>query len=142
MAIELKSPKQLELMREGGRITAAALQKVLAAAVPGTPLIELEEVAERFILSAGGEPAFKRVPGYDFTTCLNLNEGVVHGIPDEHRLRSGDILTVDLGTFYRGFNTDHAWTILVGDGDGEKRKFLEVGESALRAAIEQSRVGN
>jgi len=148
MAIKVKSPEQIEIMREGGRITDGALRKVLAAAKPGVMLIELDKIAEDYILAAGGEPAFKRVPGYDFTTCLNLNEGVVHGIPNRRRLREGDILTVDLGTYYKGFNTDHAWSILIGDKDiktqedKEKEKFLETGEHALKAAIAACRVGS
>lgn len=152
MAIKIKSVEQIKIMKEGGEITAGALQKVLAAAEPGVSLAELDKIAEDHILRAKGEPAFKRVPGYDFTTCLNLNEGVVHGLPTEKVLREGDILSVDLGTYFKGFNTDHAWSVCIGDPStslgagkrkvGDKIKFLEAGERALKASIAACRIGN
>jgi methionyl aminopeptidase len=146
VSIKIKSREQLEAMREGGKISAGAIKKVLMAAKGGVSLADLEKVAEEFILDSGGEPAFKRVRGYDFATCLNLNEGVVHGLPSERKLREGDIFSVDLGTFYKGLNTDTAVTVLVGDtrtqGYKEKVVFLETGERALEASIDQCRVGN
>ena len=145
MAIVVKTEKQVEAMREGGRITVGALREVLAAVEEGVTTAELNEIAEAFIVAAGGEPAFKRVSGYGFATCINLNEGVVHGLPSERKLKRGDILTVDLGTFYRGLNTDMARTVYVGDKRGaasEKIKLLEVGEEALRRAVGRCRSGN
>lgn len=145
MAVKIKTKEQIEMMREGGRITAGALKKVLAAVKVGVTTEELDKIAEEFILGAGGEPAFKRVPGYKFATCLNLNEGVVHGLPSERKLKEGDLLSVDLGTYYKGLNTDISWTVLVGSRRqeaGSKIKFLETGEKALWEAIEQCRIGN
>jgi len=132
-------------MKEGGKITAGALGEVLAAVKVGITTAELDKIAEDFILRAGGEPAFKRVLGYGFATCLNLNEGVVHGLPSARKLREGDILSVDLGTFYRGLNTDVSWTVYVGDkrqATSDKIRFLEIGERALWAAVEQCQSGN
>lgn len=145
MAIRIKTKEQIEAMKEGGKITARALQEVLSAMEVGTSTAELDKIAEDFILAAGGEPAFKRVPGYDFTTCLNLNEGVVHGRPSRRKLREGDILSADLGTYYKGLNTDASWTVYVGDKRRAARdtiKFLRAGEEALWAAIGQAKVGN
>lgn len=145
MAITVKTKEQIEVMKEGGRITAGALKEVLAAAKVGVTTAELDQLAEEFILKAGGEPAFKRVPGYGFTTCLNLNEGVVHGLPSQRKLEEGDILSVDLGTYYEGLNTDISWTVYVGDKNqapSSKLQFLEVGEKALLAAIGQCQIGN
>jgi methionyl aminopeptidase len=145
MAIKIKSKEQIELMREGGRITAGALKAVLAAVRVGVTTEKLDKVAEDFIFEAGGEPAFKRVPNYDFSTCLNLNEGVVHGLPSQRKLKEGDILTVDLGTFYKGLNTDVAWTVYVGQRNkaaGGVVHFLATGEKALSKALGQARAGN
>lgn len=132
-------------MREGGRITAQALQAVLQKAKPGVSLLDLEEIAQGEIRSPGGEPAFARVKGYRFATCLNVNEGVVHGIPTDRELEEGDLLSVDLGTFYRGFNTDASWTVYVGDrqrASAAKLKFLAAGERALEKAISAAVEGN
>lgn len=145
MAIKIKSKEQIEIMKEGGKITAGALKEVLAAAEVGVTTTTLDKIAGDFILRSGGEPAFKRVPRYKFATCLNFNEGVVHGLPSERRLKEGDILSVDLGTYYKGLNTDVAWTVYVGDKNQAptvKLQFLEVGEKALWAAIERCWVGN
>uniref|UniRef100_A0A831Z0G2 Methionine aminopeptidase n=1 Tax=candidate division WWE3 bacterium TaxID=2053526 RepID=A0A831Z0G2_UNCKA len=142
--IPIKSPSEIERMRRGGRITAAVLQEVLAAANPGVTLLELEKIARDGIARRGGSSAFQRVEGYKFATCLNVNEGVVHGIPTERRLQEGDILSVDLGTFYRGFNTDAAWTVYVGDlreAPVSKLLFLKTGKEALRVAIAEARAG-
>ena len=132
-------------MREGGRITAQALQAVLRKSDPGVTLLDLEKVAAGEIRDQGGEPAFARVKGYHFATCLNVNEGVVHGIPTDRKLVEGDILSVDLGTYYRGFNTDASWSIYVGDhqhAPAEKLKFLATGERALEKAVAAATIGN
>lgn len=143
MAIRIKSGEQIEVMKEGGEITAGALRKVLSAVEVGVTTAELDKIAEDFILDAGGEPAFKRVPGYDFATCLNLNEGVVHGLPSERKLKEGDLLSIDLGTYFKGLNTDTSWTCPVGERtDQAKLRFVETGEKALWAAIEQCQIGN
>lgn len=142
--ITIKTAEELEVMREGGKITAAVLKKVLEAARPGIALSELEKLANDEILSRGGEPAFKRVRDYGFATCLSINEGVVHGLPTDRKLVGGELLSVDLGTFYKGFNTDSSWMMYIGDQkkmSKSKIEFLKVGERALKGAIDQARVG-
>lgn len=132
-------------MREGGKITAVVLKEVLEAVAPGVLLLDLEKRADEGIRRRGGEPAFERVEGYDFATCLNVNEGVVHGVPTERKLREGDLLSVDLGTYFQGFYTDASWTVLVGGRGSETRdkvKFLKTGERALKAAIAAAKVGD
>ncbi len=132
-------------MKKGGRITAEVLQEVLAVAGPGVTLLELEKIAADGIVGRGGSPAFQRVEGYKFATCLNVNEGIVHGIPTERKLVEGDLLSVDLGTYYKGFNTDASWTVYVGNREqasASKIKFLEAGERALDLSISQAQVGN
>lgn len=144
MKLKPKTEAQLKLMRKSGLITAKALKKVLKSVKPGTSLIELDNIAREEILRLGGKPSFMSVPGYKWTTCLTVNQEVVHGIPrSEVVLKSGDVLGIDLGTVYQGWHTDSAWSVVVG---GEKNKFLESGEKALwqgiAQAVEGKRIGD
>ena len=144
--------KKIEIMEEGGKILARVIKEALARAKPGTSTWELDQFAEERILELGGEPGFKRVPGYCFATCININEDLVHGLPSKSRiLREGDIVSIDAGVFYKGFHTDAAWTIAVGQSSSSALRlrseqaagqFLKTGEGALRKAIEQCREGN
>lgn len=143
--ITIKTPSEIEAMRAGGRITAAALKKVLGSARPGVALRELERLADEEISRRGGEPAFKRVKGYSFATCLNVNGGIVHGIPNDRKLKEGDLLSADLGTYYKGLNTDSSWTVYVGDekqAPPDKIKFLAAGREALDRAVAAAVPGN
>ncbi len=144
--ISIKTPQEIEIMKEGGKISGTVREEVLAAARPGISTLELDALAERLILSAGGKPAFKGFKGFPFTTCINVNEGIVHGLPTERKLKEGDILTVDLGVIYKGLYTDTARTIEVKSEKLEVKssidKFLGTGQAALDKAIEQCQVGN
>jgi len=124
-------------MKKGGKIAAAVLNQTLAAARPGVSTLELDHLAEKLILAAGGKPSFKGFQGYPFATCININEGVVHGLPTKRKLKVGDVVTVDLGVFYQGLHTDNAQTVLVGG-----QQFLSIGHKALEEAIKQCQVGN
>ena len=145
MNISIKTPQEIEIMAQGGKILAEILQKVLAKTVPGTTTLELDKYTEQLILAAGAQPSFKIEKGYQFSTCMNVNDMVVHGLPSEYQLQNGDILGVDLGVFYKGFHTDGSWTIEVqslpagkaGEKLKVKSKFLETGEIALQKAIEK-----
>lgn len=141
----VRSGKELDLMRQSGKITALALKKVLENVKPGISLTELNKIAEDKIKSLGGESSFKTVPGYYWTTCLTVNEEVVHGMPRGIKLNKGDVLNVDLGAVYQGWHTDTAWTVVVGEElekmSSEKRKFLEIGEKVMWQAIDQARAG-
>lgn len=141
--IKLKTPGEITIMAQGGKITAAVLRKVLARAKPGITTLELDQYAERLIKKAGGEASFKTVDNYRFTTCLCVNEVVVHGLPSNYRLQKGDVLGVDLGVFYRGYHTDVSWTKLIQEAKTKGvEKFLKVGETALEKAIRQAKLGN
>lgn len=146
--ITVKSEKELKIMAEGGEITARVIEEVLEKVEPGVSTWELDRFAEKRIRELGGEPGFKKVSGYDFATCININAGLVHGIPSKDKiLREGDIVSVDLGVFYKGFHTDAAWTKAVprqglGIGAVEIEKFLDAGKKALERAIGQCREGN
>ncbi len=150
--IPIKTPQEIEIMKEGGKIAATVLQKTLAAAQPGVSTLELDNLAERLIIEAGGRPSFKGFQDYPFATCINVNQGVVHGLPTKRKLKEGDVVTVDLGVFYNGLHTDNARTIQINKktpkqtlrvATGQaKKQFLDTGRRALGKAIEQCRVGN
>ena len=136
--IQLKSPREIETMAEGGRILAATLDTVRAAVRPGISTGELDQLAEEFIRShEGALPAFKGLYGFPATLCTSVNSEIVHGIPSRQRvLKEGDILSIDVGVKYRGYYTDAAQTVPVGAVDGPTRRLLEITEHALRAGIE------
>ena len=144
--IILKSPQEIAIMREAGRINALAHQAVREAAKPGVTTAELDAIAEEVIRSHGAIPAFKGYPGpypYPATITASINDELVHGIPSKKRkLREGDILSVDCGTIYKGYVGDSAFTMGIGEISPEAQRLLEVTERALYIGIEQMRPGN
>lgn len=116
--ISLKTPQEIELIQAGGQKLAEVMERILLAARPKTKLAELEELACQEIEAAGGEPAFKKVKDYHWATCLNINEGIVHGVPGDYRLKAGDLLSVDIGMLYQDWNTDMARTVEVKNSFG------------------------
>lgn len=135
----VRTEEQLQLMRKSGWITAQALKKVIQSSKPGITLLELEKIATDEVKRFDGKSSFQTVSGYRYMTCLNLTDEVVHGLPRRIALKVGDILKIDLGALYKGWHTDAAWTVLVGEtADPEKNKFLSVGEEAMWKAISQA----
>ncbi len=126
-------------MRKSGRISALALKKTLGKVGPGVSLLELEEVAQKEIRAHGASSAFKTVEGYQYTTCLTINDEVVHGLPRDIKLKAGDLLSIDLGARFNGWCTDTAWSVVVGQ---ESNFFLNTGEKALWQGIDQAIEGN
>lgn len=140
--IQLKTKDEIELIRKGGNILAAALKLVREACQPGITTKELDSMAEEFILERGGRPAFKGYQGFPGTLCISVNEEVVHGLPGSRKLKSGDIVSVDCGVIWEGFVADSATTIPVGDIDEETALLLKVTDESLYKAIEQCQIGN
>jgi methionyl aminopeptidase len=142
--IQLKSTREIDLMAEGGRILAAAVQHVRDAVRPGVSTLELDAVAEEFIRShPGATPAFKGLYGFTGSICASINQEIVHGIPSRKRvLVEGDIISIDVGVAYRGYFTDSATTVPVGSVDGETARLLEVTERSLAAGIAAAIPGN
>lgn len=140
--IDLKTPKDLEKMARGGKILKETKEVVNEAIKVGVSAADIEKIATEFIESKGAEPSFKKVSGYSWTTCINVNEGVVHGIPHSDIIFApNDVVSVDLGVFYEGFHTDSALTKYLGD-DPTIKKFLSSGMRALDKAINAAKVGN
>lgn len=142
--IQLKSSREIELMAQGGKILAATVERLREAVRPGVSTGELDEVAEDFIRGHdGATPAFKGLYGFPGSICTSINNEIVHGIPSRKRVvRDGDVISIDVGVGYKGFFTDSAVTVPVGDVDAETRRLLEVTQSALAAGIEAARPGN
>lgn len=127
-------------MKDNGQKLKQVMSKVLLKVKPGVSLQELEEVAARKIEELGGRPSFKMVPNYHWATCINLNEGVVHGIPDDTPIKKGDLVSVDAGFYSQGFHADMARTIEV--GTKKESKFLQAGKRALGKAVLRAKPGN
>lgn len=133
--LTIKSESEIKIMAEGGRLLAEIRDKVARAVSPGITGLELDRQADKLISKAGGEASFKMVPGYRWATCININDVVVHGIPDGYKIKAGDKVGIDMGMYYRGFHTDTSITV------GGPEKFLEVGRLGLKRAIAQARSG-
>lgn len=132
-------------MRKGGKILAETLFEVVQHARPGVTELELDALAEKLIREQGGEPGFKRVPGYHHATCVSTNDVVVHGIPTNYALKEGDIIGIDCGVYLDGFHTDMSETVIVGGPQAVDKKiadFVDSGKKALELAIEQVKPGN
>lgn len=134
--VHLKTDEEIAIMKEAGH----RLKKVMAELIPtvktGKSTRAIDAYAEKLIKSHGGEPGFKRVKGYKWATCLCINEQVVHTPPSDRLLQDGDVLTIDIGFFYKGFHTDHATTLVVGSKKDHKiEHFLKVGRQTLVHAI-------
>ncbi|MFA5932779.1 MAG: type I methionyl aminopeptidase [Microgenomates group bacterium] len=140
--VAIRSQEDIPFLKASGKITALALKKTIESAKIGMSLIELDKIAEEEIIRLGGTSSFKTVPGYLWTCCLTINDEVVHGIPRDIKLNDGDVLNIDLGALYKGWHTDAAWTIIVGNGTPGKKRFLAVGEETLWKAIAAAVDGN
>ena len=140
--IELKSPREIDLMREAGRMVSAVIQELEGMIKPGITTKELDEKAEKTMYALGGEPAFKGYRGYPASICTSINEEVVHGIPGRRALREGDIIGVDVGVKFNGYYGDSAVTFPVGKINEESEKLLQVTQEALFQGIRAADVGN
>ena len=137
-----KTEEAIELLRINGELTSRALAEVGKAVAPGVSTKELNRVAETFIRDNGAVPNFLDYDGYPYSICTSVNDVVVHGFPSDSILKDGDIVSVDLGTLYKGYNGDSAYTFPVGEVDAETRKLLDVTKASLYKGIEQAVAGN
>lgn len=140
--IILKSAREINYLRDAGRIVAETLQEVKKAAKPEVTTLELDQIAEEYIRHHGAVPSCKGYSGYPASICASVNEEVVHGIPGLKKLKNGDNVSVDITAAINGYHGDAAITIPVGEVDAEVQKLLDVTEQALYKGIEQARLGN
>ena len=141
--IILKSRREIDIMREANQIVAETHALLSEKIKPGISTAELDKIADEFIRSRGAVPSFKGYQGFPASVCISINEEVVHGIPSDHRfLEAGDIVSIDIGTFYEGFNGDAARTHAVGEISENASKLLKVTEESLLKGIEKAVIGN
>lgn len=142
--ITLKSKKELKFLREAGQIVAEVLEELREIIITSSRITtqELDRLAESLILKRGAKPAFKGYRGFPSSLCTSVNEQVVHGIPGPYRLRSGDIIGLDLGVEFNGYYGDAAVTVTVGEASDEVQRLLQITERALYRGIKQAKAGN
>jgi len=141
--IQIKSQREIELMREAGRILELTRQMLKQHVLPGVSTHHLDQLAENFISHLGATPSFKGYHGFPGSICASINEVVVHGIPSKKKiLKEGDIITLDFGVNYKGYHADSATTYPVGTIKPEIKKLLEITEKSLYEGLEQAKPGN
>ncbi len=139
--ISIKTKEEIKIMRAGGKIAARVLEKLKKKILPGMTVKELDTLAEKEILKAEATPSFKNYHKYPATTCVSVNEEVVHGIPTNKIIHEGDLVGLDLGVFYKGYHTDTAVTIGVGKITPHAQKLRDITESALKKGIKAIKPG-
>jgi methionyl aminopeptidase len=142
MGIKIKTPKEIQIMIEGGKKLARVKKALALAVAAGVTSLDIENLAVKLIKEEGAEGSFSKVPGYSWATCVNVNEGLVHGIPSKNVVfKDGDVVSIDVGLFFKGFHTDTSISVGI-NPNPENKKFLNIGQNALEKAISKARVGN
>ncbi len=140
--ITIKSPEEISIMVEGGKILAKVVKELKKRVVAGITTMELNRAAEALILKYGAKPAFKGQEGFPYSLCASVNENIVHGFPSDYILKEGDIIGLDLGVLYKGYYTDMAVTIAVNKVSFEAKRLLMVANKALKRGIKKAKIGN
>ncbi|MHC5734208.1 type I methionyl aminopeptidase [Nostoc sp.] len=140
--IEIKSPREIEIMRQSATIVATVLKEISELVKPGMTTADLDVYAEKRIREMGATPSFKGYHGFPGSICSSINNEAVHGIPSSKKvIRVGDVLKVDTGAFYQGFHGDSCISIAIGEVTEEAAKLIRVAEEALYKGIEQVKAG-
>src|SRR3989338_3288301 len=141
--INIKTEQEIQIMKEGGKILREFLKKLSEMVKPGITTNNLEELANKLVLSYKVKPSFLGYDGYPNILCTSLNDEVVHGIPSDRVLKEGDLLKIDMGVLYKGFHTDSATTLVVGGrGDNIKNKLIQTTRESLEIGISKAKAGN
>lgn len=140
--VKPKTQEEIELLRINGDLVSRTLAEVGKAVAPGVTTKQLDRVAETFIRDHGAVPNFLGYDGFPASICASVNDVVVHGFPSDYVLKEGDIVSIDLGTLFKGYNGDSAYTFPVGEVDAETRKLLQVTKESLYRGIGQAVAGN
>ncbi len=142
MPIPIKSDEEIKLMQESADILIAAHELVAQHIKPGVTTKQLDTIAEKFILSKHGIPSFKGYGGFPASACISINEEVVHGIPGARKIQEGDIVSVDLGVYYKGYHSDAARTYPVGDVSPDVLQLIEVTKQSFFEGLKYAKAGN
>ena len=141
--IVLKTSRELNIMREAGRISAGALRVAGQAVEPGVSTGEIDKLAYDYLISQGATPNFLHYNGYPATACISINDEVIHGIPSKKRIiREGDIVSIDLGAAFEGYNGDNAATFACGDVSEEAKRLMDATRESLYEGIKMAVHGN
>ena len=140
--ISIKSNREIDLLREAGRIVHETRLYLIPFIKEGITTKELDTLAEEFIRSKGATPSFKGLSGFPCSICTSINEEVVHGIPSDRRLRNGDIISIDIGACYKGYHGDSAWTFAVGEISPKKKELMLHTKESLFEGLKQVKPGN
>lgn len=145
----IKSEKEIQIMQEGGEILAKILKELAGAVRPGIATQDLEKLAKELVFKFGARSSFLNYNGYPAVLCTSVNDEIVHGVPSARILEKGDLLKLDMGVLWKGFHSDSAVTVLVGNkvplfnkGTLLKSKLIKVTREALEIGIKQARSGN
>ncbi|MFD1738305.1 type I methionyl aminopeptidase [Bacillus salitolerans] len=136
-----KTPREIEIMREAGRIVALTHQELKSHIKPGITTKELDAIADSFIRKHNAVPSFKGYNGFTGSICASVNEELVHGIPGDRMLHEGDIISIDIGAKYNGYHGDSAWTYGVGKISDENQRLLDVTEESLYRGLTEAKPG-
>ncbi len=141
--VEIKSAREIEIMRQAGRIAATVLKEIADRVEPGMTTADLDAYAEQRLRELGATPSFKGYHGFPASLCTSINNEVVHGIPSRRKqIWAGDLLKVDTGAYFQGFHGDSCITIAVGTVTPAAAKLMQAAETALYKGIEQVKAGN
>lgn len=140
--ITIKSEREIELMRQAGMLVSKMHQFIKPYIKAGITTKELDKLCEDFIRSNDAVPTCKGFEGYPATLCTSVNDTVVHGIPDNYKLKNGDIITIDVVIGYKNYQGDAAWTYTVGEVDDNKKYLMEHTEKALYEGVKMVKPGN
>ena len=141
--VTIKSEREIELMREAGRILAKVHEELGKELKAGMSTKEIDRMCEDMIRSHGCVPSFLNYQGFPASVCISINDEVVHGIPDKHRyLEEGDIVSLDTGVIWKGYQSDAARTHMIGEVSGEARKLVEVTRQSFFEGIKYAKAGN
>ena len=139
--IRIKSPREIELMRQAGKITAAARSFARDLVTPGVTTQKINDEVHKFIISHGAVPSFLGYNGFQGSVCISLNEEVIHGIPSKRRILSGNIVSIDLGAQIGGFHGDCACTLPCGETSPENMRLIELTRQSFFEGLKYARVG-
>ncbi len=137
-----KTAEEIEIMRHSALLVGEAISVAAAMIKPGITTLQIDSRIEEFIRDNGGIPSFKGYNGFPFSACISVNDAVVHGFPNTHELKSGDIITLDVGVFKNGFHGDSAYTFAVGNIPEPVQQLLRVTKESLYKGIEKAVAGN
>lgn len=141
--VVLKTDREIEKMKDAGRIASKALKLAGAAVEPGISTLEIDDIVKKYIESEGAKPSFLNYGGFPASACISVNNVVIHGIPSKKCvIKNGDIVSIDVGAFFEGFHGDNAATFACGDVSKEAKSLIDATRESLYEGIKMAQIGN